>query len=584
MKSVLYKVFQLVFACILTFATFQTVQAQCTWSGSGTTYWFNNPAAVACGVAAHSENVGSGTASYVYFTNGNTYCISTCGSTFDTELTVYDGNPTWTVRAYNDDNGPLCTGTQASIQFTATFTGTHLVVVNRSHCQQYDGTGVSAILSIRECGTASPQITSGSGGSLCQNTYTFTRSTPPQGVFYYWQTSATGTSTTNSAMNYTVTGPGQFTVYLRALSQGGCWIGIDSATVTLNRLRIDSLTSPLYPNGFNIDTFGTASGSIDLTVTGSAAPFTYAWSTGDVTEDISGLTVGTYYVTVTDTAGCSRTDSITLTGPSPCSLPFILPSGTVVDGGIVCELSYAFSHSYPVAGVDYYWQTSPNGTGTSNSDSTYTVTGAGSQTVYLRAQNSYGCWSNVDTGTVTLDSMFIRSITSPLLQNGYHIDVAGNATGVINLNVTGYSLPLTYQWSNGDTIEDLTGLTAGTYTVTVTSANGCADTASFTLTEPGPVVIGINNVDAEPSLQVFPNPFSTFLNFTVEVPATTNAKLVVYSLSGSIVSEVYNGTMIGGKPYQLHMDAPELATGIYYYRFTTESGITLSGKVVQMER
>lgn len=579
MPSVALKTMMILF---LALPFYQTTQAQCNWSGPGTTYWFNNPNALDCGNAAHTENVGSGTASFVYLSNGNTYCFSTCGSPFDTEITIYDGNPAWTARAYNNDNGPECPGNNASLTYKATYTGTHRVVINRYNCQQYDGTGLSAVLSIRECGTADPQITG--GGSFCQNSYTFTRSTPPQGVFYYWQTSPTGTATNNLATSYTVSGPGEFTVYLRARSQGGCWIGIDSATVTLNNLRIDSLTSPLYPNGFNIDTFGTASGSINLTITGSAAPFTYTWSTGDVTEDISGLTVGTYYVTVTDTAGCTRNDSITLTGPSPCSLPFVLPSGTIQDGGVLCELYYAFSHSYPIAGVDYYWQTTPNGTGTSNSDSTYTVTGAGTQTVYLRAQNSFGCWSNADTGTVTLDSMFIRAITSPLFSNGFHIDVAGNATGVINLNATGYSLPLTYQWSNGDTIEDLTGLTAGTYTVTVTTANGCADTASFTLTEPGQVIIGIEDVEQDAQLQVYPNPFSTFVNFMVEVPTTTQAKLVVYSLSGAVVNVVFDGELTSGKLHQLRMDIPELATGIYYYRFTTESGINRSGKLVRMER
>ncbi len=568
--------------CFLSLLLPQTAQAQCTWSGQGSTYWFNNPTALACGNVPHTEMVGSGTYTNVYFTYGNTYCISTCGSPFDTEVSVYDGNPAWTARAYNNDNGPECASNNASLSYTATFTGTHLVVVNRYDCVQHDGTGQSAVLTIRECGVNNPVITG--GGSFCQTSYTFTRSTPPNGIIYYWQTSATGTSTTNSATSYTVNGVGEFTVYLRARSNGGCWIGTDSATVVLNRIRIDSLTSPLYSNGFNIDVFGTATGSIDLTITGNATPITYTWSTGDTTQDISGLTVGTYYVTVTDTAGCSRNDSITLTGPSPCSLPFVLPSGTIVGGGVQCELSHTFSHGYPIAGVDYYWQTNANGTSTTNSDSTITVNGAGTHNVFLRAQNSYGCWSNTDSASVILDTLYIRFITSPLLPNGFHIDSTGNATGVINLVIVGPAQPYTYIWSNGDTIEDLTGLTAGRYVVTVTSAYGCADTADFLLTEPNQVIIGIDNIASQSSLEVYPNPFSTFLNFNVEVPATTKAKLVVYNLSGAVVSEVFDGTMMGGKPYQLRMDTPELATGIYYYRFTTESGINLSGKVVQMDK
>lgn len=579
----LVKTQTIIILLVLGLGIHNNLYAQCSWSGIGSTYWFNNTTALTCGNAAHTEMVGSGTYSYVYLATGNTYCFSTCGSTFDTQISIYDPNPSWSLRAYNNDNGPDCPGNNASVSYRPNFTGTHLIVVNRYNCMQHDFTGESAVLSIRECGYDNPVITG--GGSHCQTTYAFTRSTPPNtSITYYWQTSATGAATTNSATNYTVTGTGVFTVYLRALSQGGCWIGIDSATVTLNNLKIDSLTSPLYPNGYNIDAYGNTTGSIDLTVTGTAQPLTYAWSTGDATEDISGLIAGTYYVTVTDTAGCMATDSITLTGPPPCSVPFVMPSGTIVGGGSYCQLSYTLSHSSPFSGVDYYWQTNATDTSVANSDSTLALTGAGTYTVYLRAQNSLGCWSTADSTTVTLDTLFINTITSPQYPNGYNIDSSGNATGSIDLTITGYGPPYTYAWSNGDNIEDLSGLVAGKYIVTVTSTNGCSATTDITLTEPLPVIIGIGNVAQEPQFEVYPNPFSNVLYFNIEVPSTTPAKLLVYNLSGTVVNVVFDGVMTSDKLHQLRMDTPELASGIYYYRFTTESGLNLSGKLVQMER
>ena len=54
------------------------------------------------------------------------------------------------------------------------------------------------------------------------------------------------------------------------------------------------------------------SGSIDLTATGNAGPFTFQWSNGATTEDINGLCKGTYYVTVTNNFGCTKVLSATV--------------------------------------------------------------------------------------------------------------------------------------------------------------------------------------------------------------------------------------------------------------------------------
>ncbi|NDF71331.1 MAG: adhesin, partial [Betaproteobacteria bacterium] len=60
----------------------------------------------------------------------------------------------------------------------------------------------------------------------------------------------------------------------------------------------------------------------------------------------------------------------------------------------------------------------------------------------------------------------------------------GNSTGSINLTVTGGTPVYTYAWSNNTTQEDPQNLAAGTYTVTVTDANGCTAQTSVTITQP----------------------------------------------------------------------------------------------------
>ncbi|MBL0052100.1 MAG: hypothetical protein IPP29_11620 [Bacteroidetes bacterium] len=61
----------------------------------------------------------------------------------------------------------------------------------------------------------------------------------------------------------------------------------------------------------------------------------------------------------------------------------------------------------------------------------------------------------------------------------------GGSDGSIDVTATGGTTPYTYLWNDGDTNEDRTNLTAGTYTVTVTDANGCTEEATFTINEPG---------------------------------------------------------------------------------------------------
>ena len=81
-----------------------------------------------------------------------------------------------------------------------------------------------------------------------------------------------------------------------------------------------SLSSSIIVN--NILCNGNSTGSIDLTVEGGTAPYTYKWSNGETTEDINELKADGYTVTITDANGCQLIESTTITEPDALSAVF----------------------------------------------------------------------------------------------------------------------------------------------------------------------------------------------------------------------------------------------------------------------
>lgn len=100
--------------------------------------------------------------------------------------------------------------------------------------------------------------------------------------------------------------------------------------------------------------------------------------------------------------------------------------------------------------------------------------------------------------------------------SGAHTDIVcyGDATGSLGITVGGGTLPYTYLWSNGNTLgNNQTGLTAGTYTVTVTDAHGCTSVVVMTLTtnpEMTPVITG-NNYTCEGSADLSTGVYDGYL-------------------------------------------------------------------------
>lgn len=222
----------------------------------------------------------------------------------------------------------------------------------------------------------------------------------------------------------------------------------------------------------NVDCAGAATGAIELTVVGGTAPYTYLWNTGATTQNLENIPAGMYTATVTDDNGC--TESITINISEPTELAI---NEQIND--VACNGDNTGSITVTVTGG-----TQPYAYAWSNGAATRTITNlpAGDYTVTVTDAN--GC-DLVASYTVAEPSAI--SVTGQVVD----IECAGDADGAINLTVSGGSGGYSYMWSNNATTEDLVSIPAGDYTVTVTDANECSETAMFTVNEPEEVVLTV---------------------------------------------------------------------------------------------
>jgi len=207
----------------------------------------------------------------------------------------------------------------------------------------------------------------------------------------------------------------------------------------------------------DVSCFGESTGSIDITVTGGTSSYTYVWNTGATSEDLSGLSAGTYTVTVTDANNCEISESFDINQPNAV----LAVTGDVTD--VSCFGESTGSIDITVTGgtssYTYVWNT-----GATSED----LSGLAAGTYTVTVTDANNC--------ETSESFVIDQPGSGLLTSYTVVDVLchNDATGSIDLTVSGGTPDYTYLWSNGATTQDLSGVTAGTYSVIVTDVNDCS--------------------------------------------------------------------------------------------------------------
>ena len=235
------------------------------------------------------------------------------------------------------------------------------------------------------------------------------------------------------------------------------------------------------PTGLTIVTNVTANVSCNggnnaiatVTASNGGVPYTYLWSdnSSQTTATATGLSAGTYTITVNDMCSSTATASVTITQPlTALGVTASTVSNVTCNGGINGETtSTATGGTTPYT---YLWS------GGGGSSATATDLSAGTYTVNVTDNN--GCTASAST-TVTQPTALI--VTAYVSSN---ITCHGDNNGIASSFVNGGVSPYTYLWSDASSqaTPSATGLSAGTYTLTVTDSNGCFTTATTILTQP----------------------------------------------------------------------------------------------------
>ena len=218
--------------------------------------------------------------------------------------------------------------------------------------------------------------------------------------------------------------------------------------------------------GTNLSCATPCNGSVALNfTTTTTAPYTYLWSNGATTQNISGVCAGTYSVTVTDAKTCTATANKVITAPTPVTATIAKTNATCNN---TCNGTITVTASGGTAGYQYSLNGAPNQV--SNS---FTALCDGAYNVLVTDAN--GCTVTVST-TITEPPVLTASLVSSVPAT------CGTSSGSVTVSASGGTPAYTYTLGAvNNTTGTFTGLAPGTYTVTVTDANGCTSPLAVTV-------------------------------------------------------------------------------------------------------
>ena len=237
----------------------------------------------------------------------------------------------------------------------------------------------------------------------------------------------------------------------------------------------------------NVICYGDDSGEIAVTALNGAPNYSWTYSDGvngitnitNVPTDNINVPAGYYYITLTDVYGCTAAGEAN-----------ILEANTPIDSRTRAENVLCHGDSTGNLYVTVYGGVPPYSYVWSNNATTQNVFGVPAGTYTVTITDFVGC-EHEDQVVVT-EPDAVLEITEVDIQQ---ISCNGMRDGSIDISVSGGTPSYTYYWSNGATVQDLHNVAAGSYTVTITDANGCFLISTYDIEQPEQLVLSIESRD-----------------------------------------------------------------------------------------
>jgi ELWxxDGT repeat protein len=270
---------------------------------------------------------------------------------------------------------------------------------------------------------------------------------------------------------------------LTNLAPGSYRVAVTDANGSTTNSAIIIITEPppliASASGSDLDCFNDNNGTATVNASGGTAPYTYAWSNGASTQNISGLTAGMYSVTVTDANGCTvNVDAVEVTQPP-------LLTATITNASTACSNIAGVTANGGTPGYTYLW---------SNGSTNATISSVPAGLYSVTVTDANGCTVN-QTVNLTVNEAFnpaanVTNSTCFGANNGSITVTNANATAPFTFSIDGLNfVPGTIPFS-------FTNLAPGTYTIAVRDINGCTGFVTRTVTQPTQLSVQVVNIQS----------------------------------------------------------------------------------------